>query len=402
MIKALLPTRASKSKYLLLFGCLALIYVFNNLPQSVLWGSGVSERLIKPVLWLGLGIMVWTFPAVRSHAPLKLKRNIVGWGFTFAVVSIMVSIIIGLIDGLGKSPYSHTITGMFMNMLVAGSKLIGMETVRSYLVNRMAKEERYLVFILVAAIMTLSNYSINKFTNLKELEDIVKYIAQYPVTDFCQNLFATFLAFLGGTLPALIYMGTLMSFHWLSPILPDFQWITASLVGILCPIVSLIVMQNIYLIETKAVNKVRKDKESPLSLILTSSFSVGIIWFAVGVFPIYPSVIATGSMEPMIKPGDMILVDKVNNEEDIGRLTVGDVIQFKREDILISHRIIEIVNNGNAECFRTKGDNNSVPDRLLVEPDQVKGKIVFVVPKIGWPTLLIRKSDNVSHDDLEF
>ena len=40
------------------------------------------------------------------------------------------------------------------------------------------------------------------------------------------------------------------------------------------------------------------------------SCSVAIIWFAVGLFPLYPSVILTGSMEPDIMPGDVVLVAK--------------------------------------------------------------------------------------------
>ena len=108
-------------------------------------------------------------------------------------------------------------------------------------------------------------------------------------------------------------------------------------------------------------------------------------------------------MEPMIKPGDVILVKKIVNIEEINRLKVGDVMQFKRGNILITHRILEIKQSEKAEIsYRTKGDNNSGADSELVKPEDIKGTIVYVVPKIGWPTLLIKSKDNTSMDEVVF
>src|SRR5690606_35356850 len=120
-------------------------------------------------------------------------------------------------------------------------------------------------------------------------------------------------------------------------------------------------------------------------------------WFTVGVFPIYPSVIATGSMEPMISPGDIILVKKIVNMDGINALKEGDVIQFKRGEILISHRIVDVIENDKEGLqFRTKGDNNSTVDTNLVRPQDIKGKVEYTIPKIGWLTLFIKSNQNIN------
>ena len=63
-------------------------------------------------------------------------------------------------------------------------------------------------------------------------------------------------------------------------------------------------------------------------------------------------------------------------------LKEGDVIQFKRDNILISHRITELVyDEEQGLLFRTKGDNNSSEDSELVKPQDLKGTIEYVVPK---------------------
>lgn len=182
--------------------------------------------------------------------------------------------------------------------------------------------------------------------------------------------------------------------------LPNLQWITTAVVGIMCPVFFLTAIQSIFLKEAKLIKKRDKAQESVFSWILTSLFSIGVIWFVVGVFPIYPSVIATGSMEPMIKPGDVILVRKV---EDIKEVQIGDVIQFRRDNILISHRVLEIKEDDKKGIsYRTKGDNNSGADTELVIPEDIKGKIISVVPKIGWPTLLIKSRQDVPLEKVEF
>jgi signal peptidase len=116
------------------------------------------------------------------------------------------------------------------------------------------------------------------------------------------------------------------------------------------------------------------------------------IWFAVGIFPVYPSVIVTGSMEPMIKPGDVVLVQKLEGDE----VRLGDVIQYYHPEIKINitHRVIDINREGQMALI-TKGDNNSSVDADPVMPEQVKGKVIKVLPKVGWFTLILKSEQPV-------
>lgn len=83
-------------------------------------------------------------------------------------------------------------------------------------------------------------------------------------------------------------------------------------------------------------------------------------------------------------------------EKDIYKLSKGDIINFKREDITITHRIKEVITDeaGN-RSFETKGDNNKAPDEIIVQPNDVKGIIVKVVPKAGLPVLILKEQDEV-------
>ncbi len=395
-----MPVNASKAKCAAYAGVVICLYIVENSGLPALVGSQTYNLVLKPVLWSTVALLPALSPAIRPQGKLRLRGSIIGWALTFSIIFVIVSLFAGLVDGFGKSPYDHTLFGMLMNILVVGSALVGREFIRNYFVQVLARKESYLGFFLIALFMTLFSFSTTQYTKLEGLEATVKFIAQYFLPELSKNLFVSYLAFLGGPLPAILYMAVISGFHWLSPILPDLQWITAALTGILCPVFSFIAMQSIYAKEARIRIKRNNAEESPGGWIVTSLLSIAIIWFSVGVFPVYPSVIATGSMEPMIMPGDVILVKKI----DTASIKVGDVIQFKREDILISHRVIAIVENSQngTKSYRTKGDNNNSEDNEPVTPERVKGKIIQVVPKVGWPTLLIKSRNDVPLDKVEF
>ena len=95
--------------------------------------------------------------------------------------------------------------------------------------------------------------------------------------------------------------------------------------------------------------------------------------------------IISPSMEPNIKVYDVILDTRVDDPKNV---KVGDVITFistgsLSNGMVITHRVIDIINeNGNLR-FRTKGDNNQSPDGALVESENVLGKTLLRVPQLG-------------------
>jgi signal peptidase len=99
-------------------------------------------------------------------------------------------------------------------------------------------------------------------------------------------------------------------------------------------------------------------------------------------------VVLSGSMEPVMSPGDVIIVDSVGVEA----IQEGDIITYTQGDerTPTTHRVIEIVERDGGVAFRTKGDANGSPDSQLVSPDQVEGEVMtiggylLVIPYIGY------------------
>ena len=90
-------------------------------------------------------------------------------------------------------------------------------------------------------------------------------------------------------------------------------------------------------------------------------------------------------MEPTIKVYDVILDEKVDNMNDIQK---GDVITFISTSFIskgmtVTHRVVDVVDNGNGIEFVTKGDNNLEPDTDTAKAANVLGKVVMKIPKLG-------------------
>jgi len=84
--------------------------------------------------------------------------------------------------------------------------------------------------------------------------------------------------------------------------------------------------------------------------------------------------------------GDLPIVAGASN------YSVGDVIVYsiKDQSVPIIHRIIKINSDG---TYMTKGDHNSglLSFENSVKPSQVHGKVIFIIPKLGYFKVIVSK-----------
>ena len=97
-------------------------------------------------------------------------------------------------------------------------------------------------------------------------------------------------------------------------------------------------------------------------------------------------VIVSESMEPTIMTNDVIFIVNTSKEN----LEVGDIISFRTGDYINTHRIIRIEEQNGEEVYMTKGDNNSNEDRTPVKFQDIEGKYLFRLPKLGKITEMLK------------
>lgn len=92
-----------------------------------------------------------------------------------------------------------------------------------------------------------------------------------------------------------------------------------------------------------------------------------------------PFIVLSGSMESEISVGDIVVVKEV----DTSKLKKGDIIAFKQNEVVITHRIDEIKNEDGITKYITKGDNNNTQDKGYVLPEQIEGVFQYKVSRLG-------------------
>ncbi|MGL6106244.1 signal peptidase I [Romboutsia sp.] len=88
--------------------------------------------------------------------------------------------------------------------------------------------------------------------------------------------------------------------------------------------------------------------------------------------------VLSGSMEPKFDPGDVIIILNKNRTN----IDKGDIVTFYNtvENQIITHRIVE----KNSTGYLTKGDNNDVIDDNVLKEENIIGKVLFHIPKVGY------------------
>lgn len=106
------------------------------------------------------------------------------------------------------------------------------------------------------------------------------------------------------------------------------------------------------------------------------------------IFGYKPFIVMSGSMETEIYTNDLIFVKTI----DPKTLNEGDIIAFRTNDnVVVTHRIVEVYNNNNTLQFKTKGDNNASNDSDLVNEESVEGIYKGRIPQLGSWFLFISK-----------
>ena len=88
--------------------------------------------------------------------------------------------------------------------------------------------------------------------------------------------------------------------------------------------------------------------------------------------------VLSGSMRPALEPGDIIII------KDNTNIVEGDIITFKSNNLIITHRVVDVTSGKGGFVYKTKGDNNNVADKILIEREDIQGEYLFRIPYLGY------------------
>ena len=93
-----------------------------------------------------------------------------------------------------------------------------------------------------------------------------------------------------------------------------------------------------------------------------------------------PLVVVSGSMEPALHAGDIAVTKSVTPDE----VSLGDVVTYRGEPGLVTHRIVGLDLTPQGAFYQMKGDANASRDPQLVSIDQIETRVLYRIPRVGY------------------
>ena len=124
-----------------------------------------------------------------------------------------------------------------------------------------------------------------------------------------------------------------------------------------------------------------------LVYVIVVFFAIAVLMSKFSLWGIQLFTVQSGSMEPTIKTGSL-LIDKGQKEYE-----VNNIVTFKNKDNpreTTTHRIVDEKLKGDNKKFITQGDANNNPDSDELAENLIIGKVVFKIPYIGYAVAFSR------------
>ena len=337
-----------------------------------------------------LNLVIWIVIAVFSQKLQNQHNNFKSKKETFKTVFIIISVYLilyylsGLVLGFAKNIYTNSFKNIIVNFIMFIAIIPFQEYTRSRIVNNSRNNFIYFL-ITVALILSSIDYS-NLIYYFASGSSAFEYIAGtlYPL--IIESVLCTFLVKKGSYVISLMFILPLKCADIFIPIVPNMDWfIKVSYISALVIIVYYFANYEYKILVERFTRKEIK-KDDPKKSIPAVLFVMLFTFFVAGLLPIKPVALLSNSMFPNIKRGDFVIVKKLKHE-DLRNLCIGDVVEYKIENISIVHRIVEIHKSSTGEyIFITKGDANTSEDSPVTEK-QIKGIAKNYVPYVGYPSV---------------
>lgn len=380
----------------IIFIILLAIYVYINQVYLSKFGN-IYTFIINPLSFILIAVLLKFF-MLSPYNTNRFKKEIIQYVLITMLIYCIVYLVSGVFVGFGQNPYSTTIRGIIINLFVSGTIIFCREYIRYKLIKNVYKEDIKLIFVLITIIFTIQEFGIlNIFETGFDLYSIFKQIFYRLIPILLKNILFTYMALKSDFIPAVLYDILYYLILWMAPILPKSPWILEAILQSVFPL--LLFLQIKYIIEKRDrfhLNDVEKGS-NPSGIIPLSIILVILIWFALGVFPIKPIGIATGSMAPEFNVGDAAIIKKCS-ANDINK---NDIIEYQMEGYTVIHRVVSIYQKQGNMYFITKGDNNKSEDKDPVREQQLIGKVIFKIPYIALPSVWIHSLSSQTITEVE-
>ncbi len=365
-------------RLLILLISLIIILLINTFYLNILVGY-------KMIIFLILLLITFNICYVLEKDNHRYFKEVLIEILLYVLFFFVIYYLLGLVVGLYRTQNYFTLSGLKNFFIPIISYTILKEILRYNMLSK--ADGNILCTILVVIVMILFDVSTDYYIAIFDSQyKILKFIALSLLPAISTNISYSYITKRMGYKPVIVFDLIFALYPYIIPILPDPSEYIVAIIYLLVPILFAYKIVNFF--------ERKKDKQIPsnyhknkfVGMLLPTTIVLLLVYFYSGYFRFYAVAIASGSMEPVIHKGDVVIIDQKARDFE-----VGEVMAFKRESIIVVHRVFKKQEMGDAFIYYTKGDANSNVDDIVIEEDMIVGKVGFKIPFVGYPTVWFNK-----------
>ena len=212
------------------------------------------------------------------------------------------------------------------------------------------------------------------------------FIAMTVIPIISTNVFCSYMCCKTGYKPTMFYLLIKNLYIYIVPIIPNPNEYIYSMIELLIPMIFLFRIYRFFLKDRDEQIVREYHKKKFYHLIIPTIIVIFFVYITSGCFYHHAIAIASGSMDPYIKKGDVVIIEK---NRDFDHLDVDQVIAYKKGNIIVVHRLVKKIQVEGKYYFYTKGDANNDIDNYEITEDMFIGIVNIKIPYIGYPTVWI-------------
>lgn len=341
----------------------------------------VNIPILNLVLF-GILFLVFLFLFPNKKYIRNYQKSLTQTVLILVISYYIIYYLLGLVIGFSYNFYDTSWFGIIYNSFVFILPLLLREEVRGRFICNYKKKSGYLFITIIFIIYEML---CSTFFSFHDNEELLSNIFSIFIPCVLENILLTYLVSIASIRTVYAYFIPALVSKYFVPILPDFDWFYRLLLQIIFYLCIYSFVSHEYIF--KVLRRPPKaEKKQSIVYLFSIGFVIVIGLFVAGVFKYQPVAVLTYSMVPTFTRGDVVVINKLSDLEK-SNLKVGDIIQYKRKDTMVIHRIIDIVDDNDERGYILQGDNNNSEDPFIVCDNQIVGKEIFSIPKLGYPSV---------------
>lgn len=361
---------------------LFLIFILNSFVWNIL-------NEYNMLIFLTISIIIFKMLIGVEKDRHRYTKDIIFNIIIFLLASFLVYYLFGIVIGFYKIDNYFNIYGLKTFIIPLLATIILKEYLR-YQVLTKSEESKLFIIIAVIIFILIDISNAIYYGTFDTLYSIFMFVALTLLPSISSNIAASYISLKVGYKPNIVWILITKMYIYFIPIVPNPNEYILSVIRFIFP---LLIAYRVYVLFTKVkdeeISRNYNKRRKGINLIIPTILVVIMVYLTSGYFHYYAIAIASGSMHPQIKKGDVVIIEKVSGNYDT--LKVGEVLAFKYNDVIVVHRIVNIVNENDEYYFYSKGDANKNADNFVISEDMVIGVVNYKVPYIGLPTVWLNE-----------